>query len=134
MKRLQVLLVLFAGVVFGSSVTGCFAIWLGVARADGATPPQGQLITAPCNMPGPNGGTFAVASFPGASAEDIAGGVFVARPGGDPNASQPPIVLGSTKYVWGPGVLGIPSGYVADGSMAVSCPSGASSVMLYVRQ
>lgn len=116
MKRLQILLVLFAGVVFGSSVTGCFAIWLGVARASG---PEGSTVSVECS------GGEAVLLQPGRSREDIAANVYVV-------VANPMTwgTVGGTTY-YSP-VLAAPNA-TADGSAIANCAGAASTVDFYLR-
>jgi hypothetical protein len=129
--KCSVVAALFVGAIVGSGLAtaaGC-----GTARADGSGPPQGQLVTVPCNVKGTtNDGpvTFAVQAFPGSSREDLAMGVseVFAMPSLPPNLS----VGGDTSYI-DVADLFRPAPYVKDGSVAVQC-SGQATVQLYVRQ
>lgn len=144
MKKLQILLVLFAGVVFGSATTGCFALWLGVARADNGGS-SGAIVTVPCSVQASfNGrsGTYAVASFPGLSTADILANVYVYYGPLLDSAS-----IGGIKYrIAQSGVLvslpeadliddptnAVSGVLVADDSVALYCGQ-AASITLYVR-
>jgi hypothetical protein len=140
-RRLQILLALFAGAIFGSASTGCFALWVGLARADGPASNPGQVMTVPCltsvTMPGATSpSTVAVASFPGATKEDLQASVWLV-----PQAAPPEYVaIDGVSYMI-PGLVRIgppapganPWALVADGSVAVVCATGVTSVNLYVR-
>jgi hypothetical protein len=133
--RLQVLLALFVGAVFGSAAATVGIVWSGCARAGGATPAVGAVVTASCAgaTKGSDGNLYAVASFPGSAKEDLAANVYLYLPDGDPNSPQGPTTIGATSYVSGSALILSPP-QVADGSVAVACSAGATSVELYVRQ
>ena len=140
-RRMQVLVALAMGCAFGSAATGCAFVWLGTARADSG-PPQGQVITVPCNVQGtdkalPTGHqnvTFAVQSFPGSSAADLALNVYAlaAKPQAAPNVT----VNGDATYLGSGarGTIAVPADLVQDGSVAFECGPDQTSVSLYVRQ
>ncbi len=74
-RTMLVVVALFAGAVFGSMSTGCFAVWLGAARADGdsytTTTAQCVAMTADGGL-APNPGGYAVQSYPGLGDSEIA--------------------------------------------------------------
>jgi hypothetical protein len=136
MKRWQMAAGALVVLFFGSVVGGCFAVWLfaAPARADG--PVAGTTMTVPCSTPGTvnsNQYTFAVVSLPGMSAEDIEAGAWIV---GQPLTAS----VGGVAYSYPrlEPVRSISAGtdrlaLFADGSLAVTCADGTSSVTLFVR-
>jgi len=136
-RQMLVLVALFAGATFGAMASGCAFVWLGTARADGSAPPQGQVITVPCDVQGTTSATgsvkFAVQSFPGISREDLAAGVSIVA---DPAPAAGLTIGGDATYAQAQDVLG--GGlYVKDGAVAIACQGAGPavpSVQIYVRQ
>lgn len=109
---------------------------------------KNEVITTPCSVSEMYDGqavTFAVQSFPGMSADDIMTSVWLVKPLA--SNANPDLMIGGVNY--GPSVL-VPLfdvdapltpgavissywGLIADGSAAIACPTGESTVTLFVR-
>lgn len=114
-RTAAVVVALFAGAGFGSTATGCFALWLGVAHADGDSY---TTVTVPCDLTTER----AVLEYPGLSDAEIAARVTTFVRGDQETATYQDAGYTSTGFVEAPHVAnGVAFVYCGPG---IGCPSG----------